>query len=144
LPLSSIGVMVVSPMVKLPVLATVIETLLLVVEFPAASRAVAVTLCVPLGTVILFQVVEYGDVVSSLPALLPSILNCTPETPTLSAALALRVTLAPETVAPALGAVRLTVGGVGSVGGGGGVGVGGGVIVPLTTMPILFPSPPAR
>src|SRR5438876_729432 len=42
---------------------------------------------------------------------MPSSLNCTPRTPTLSAALAETVTV-PATVAPAVGAVMVTVGGV--------------------------------
>src|SRR3989344_8181071 len=52
---------------------------------------------------------EYGEVVSSAPTLAPSTLNCTPTTPTLSDALADRVTV-PETVAPSAGAMRETVG----------------------------------
>jgi hypothetical protein len=40
----------------------------------------------------------------------PSTLNCTTVTPTLSEALALTVTVVPDTVAPAAGAVRVTVG----------------------------------
>jgi hypothetical protein len=101
-------------MVKLPVLLTVTVTDEDVVELPAASRAVAVTVCEPLGTVKLSQEMEYGLDVSSEPTLLPSSLNWTPETPTLSEALALSVTLLPDMLAPAEGAVRLTVGGVGS------------------------------
>jgi hypothetical protein len=49
--------------------------------------------------------------VSSEPKLLPSSLNCTPTTPESSEALAVTVVL-PETVAPALGAVMDTVGGL--------------------------------
>ncbi len=56
--------------------------------------------------------VEYGADVSSAPWLPPSILNWTPATATLSEALAVRDTPLPETVAPLLGAVMLTVGGV--------------------------------
>src|SRR3989344_7450782 len=48
---------------------------------------------------------EYGDVVSSAPTLVPSTLNCTPVTPTLSEAFADRVTVL-ETVELAAGAVR--------------------------------------
>ena len=48
---------------------------------------------------------------SSAPRFAPSSLNCTPATPTSSAALAVTATLA-ETVAPAVGAVIDTVGGV--------------------------------
>ena len=49
---------------------------------------------------------------SSAPRLLPSSLNCTPVTPTLSDALAETVTEEPETVALLLGAVSETVGGL--------------------------------
>ena len=42
----------------------------------------------------------------------PSSLNCTPATPTLSEAVAETVTAVPETVAPLAGVVRETVGGV--------------------------------
>ena len=53
--------------------------------------------------------------VSSAPRLVvPSSLNCTPATPTLSAAVAESVTAVPETVAPLAGVVIETVGGVGS------------------------------
>src|SRR3989338_6532250 len=52
---------------------------------------------------------EYGAVVSSAPTLAPSTLNCTPATPTLSVAFALKVTVL-ETVELAAGAVRVTVG----------------------------------
>ncbi len=44
----------------------------------AASRATAVSVCVPSGTVIVFHEMEYGAVVSSAPRLAPSTLNCTP------------------------------------------------------------------
>lgn len=57
--------------------------------------------------------------------LLPSCLNWTPATPTLSEAEAETVTLAPETSWPFGGAVTETVGGVVSAGGGGGGGGGG-------------------
>ncbi len=56
------------------------------------------------------QDIEYGDVVSSIPKLLPSNRNCTPATPTASDAVALAVTL-PDTV-PDAGAVSETVGAV--------------------------------
>jgi hypothetical protein len=49
--------------------------------------------------------------VTSAPRFAPSSLNCTPTTPTLSAALAETVVV-PATVAPAAGAVIETVGGV--------------------------------
>ena len=48
--------------------------------------------------------------VSSAPRLAPSSLNCTPETPTLSDALAETATEVPETVVPFAGAVMETVG----------------------------------
>ena len=57
--------------------------------------------------------VEYGAVRSSAPNALPSSLNCTPTTPTLSAALAATET-APVTVAPLAGLVKLTVGEIAS------------------------------
>src|SRR5439155_1072907 len=82
-----------------------------VVRFPAASRAVAVRVCEPLPTVVVFQETEYGDDVSSPPRLAPSTRNCTPATPILSEAEALTVTV-PDTVAPAAGALMLTAGGV--------------------------------
>src|SRR6185503_9740070 len=78
---------------------------------PAASRATAVMLCPPFVTLPDDQLAEYGAVVSSAPRLPPSILNCTPTTATLSEALAAMVT-DPETVAPAAGLVRSTVGAV--------------------------------
>src|SRR5438128_1534497 len=53
--------------------------------------------------------IAYGAVVSSVPRLAPSSLNCTPTTPTLSEAVAETVTV-PETVAPLAGAVIATVG----------------------------------
>ena len=65
----------------------------------------------PLATAVVFQLVEYGDVVSSAPAGDPFTKNWTPATPTLSEALADSVTV-PETVAPFDGAVTDTVGGV--------------------------------
>src|SRR5437773_9163624 len=83
-----------------------------VVRLPAASRAVAVRVCEPLPTVVVFQEIEYGDDVSSEPILAPSTRNCTPATPTLSEAEALTVT-DPDTVAPDAGALMLTAGGVG-------------------------------
>ena len=66
-----------------------------VVVLPAASRATAVTVWVPLATVVEFHDTEYGAVVSSAPTLVPSTLNWTPATPTLSAALAVKFTADP-------------------------------------------------
>src|SRR5258708_5917981 len=100
-------------------LATVTVTGAEVVRLPAASRATAVMVCEPLLAVAVFQEIEYGALVSSAPKLAPSILNCTPATPTLSEALAVTVTV-PDTVWPLLGEVMLTLGGVVSCGGGGG------------------------
>jgi len=80
-------------------------------------------------TCVVSQEIEYGVVVSSAPSVASSNLNCTPTTPTLSAAVADTI-VAPETVAPLEGAVMDTVGGVVSgvgVGVGVGVGLGGGV-----------------
>src|SRR4051794_2369966 len=66
-------------------------------RLPAASRAVAAIVCGPLGAVF----VSHGSVnegpVSSGPNGVPSMLNWTPVTPTLS------VALAPITTAPAIG-----------------------------------------
>src|SRR5437868_8307329 len=78
---------------------------------PAASRATAVSVCVPSLTVRVFQEVTKGSAVTSAPRLTPSTLNWTPTTPTLSLALADTVT-ALATVAPAAGAVIETTGGV--------------------------------
>ena len=92
-------------------LLTVTLTMVDVVVLPAASRATAVNPCEPLPAVVVFQEIEYGAVVSSAPTFVPSTLNCTPATPTLSEAPADSVTL-PETVVPPAGAVTDTVGGV--------------------------------
>src|SRR5262245_37076249 len=86
------------------------------VWLPAASRATAVMVCEPLAAPVVFQETEYGAVVSSAPKLAPSILNCTPTTPTLSEALAV-TPVVPDTVAPEAGEVTLTVGGAVSGGG---------------------------
>ena len=90
-------------------LFTVIVTEGAVATFPAASRATAVIVCVPLGVGLVSQLSEYGGVVFSVPRFAPSNLNCTPTTPTLSEALAETVTV-PETVAPFCGAAMETVG----------------------------------
>src|SRR2546421_33925 len=84
---------------------------------PAASRATALIVCVPFAAPVVFQEIEYGAAVSSAPKLTPSILNCTPATPTLSEAVALSVTVA-DTVAPFKGELMFTAGGVVSGGGG--------------------------
>src|SRR5438093_11980063 len=67
--------------------------------------------CVPLVDPLEFHVTVYGATVSCEPTLTAPTLNCTKATPTLSLALADRVTEA-DTVAAAVGAVIDTVGGV--------------------------------
>jgi hypothetical protein len=94
--------------------AIVTVTTVVVVWLPAASRARADKVCVPFATVALFQEIEYGDTVSSVPSAAPSRRNCTPTTPTLSLAVADTVTF-PDTVALFTGADINTVGGVVSV-----------------------------
>jgi hypothetical protein len=91
----------------------VIFTPTLVVSFPPTSRARADNVCEPFAVEALFQEMEYGAVVSSLPMGDPSSRNCTPAIPRLSLAVADTVT-APVTVAPFAGAVIETVGGVAS------------------------------
>src|SRR6187551_1724613 len=78
---------------------------------PAASRATEVRVWPPFAAVFVFQLTEYGAVVSSAPRLAPSSLNWTPMTPTLSLAVALTVVVS-LTMAPSLGAVRFMSGGV--------------------------------
>ena len=90
---------------------TVTTTPVDVVVLPAASRATAVSVWLPLVTVVESQVSVYGVAVSSAPRLTLSSLNCTPTTAMLSAAVADTVTALPETV-PAAGAVIETVGAV--------------------------------
>src|SRR5688572_19446632 len=89
-------------------LATVIVTGAEVVRLPAASRATAVMVCEPLVAVLVFQVTEYGGVVTSVPAF-PSRKNCTPVTAVSSSALAVTV-IVPDTVSPDAGELMLTVG----------------------------------
>src|SRR5947208_3397681 len=81
------------------------------VVLPAASRASAVSVCVPAAAVVVSHVTAYGAVVSSTPRFAPSSLNCTPTTPTLSVAFAVTLTL-PDTVAPFAGPVIATLGAV--------------------------------
>lgn len=88
-------------------LLMVIVTGLEVLVFPAASRAVAVSVWFPFEIPIVFHDPEYGEVVSSIPMLEPSSLNWTPVTPMLSLAVAERVTV-PEIVP--LGEVRVMMG----------------------------------
>src|SRR5438093_10228533 len=94
---------------------TVTVTAADVVELPAASRATAVSVCVPFVAVSVFHVIEYGAVLSSAPRFAPSSLNCTPTTPTLSLAVAVTVVV-PVTVAPFVGTSIAIVGGVVSAG----------------------------
>ena len=91
------------------VLATVTTTLGAKPKLPAASRAFADSVCEPSTTAVVFHETEYGDEGSSAPSGAPSRRNCTPTTPTLSAAVAVTVVV-PMTVAPAEGAVTLAVG----------------------------------
>ena len=90
-------------------LLTVKETALEVTDGIAAFvlRTVAVRLCVPFATVVEFHATEYGEVVSSAPTLTPSTLNCTPAM-VAPVVVAESATEAPETVAPAVGAVTVT------------------------------------
>src|SRR5712692_4469228 len=83
-------------------LATVTVTAAEVVVLPAASRATAVSVCVPGVAVVVFHETAYGAVVLSAPRFAASSLNCTPTTPTLSLAVALTVVV-PVTVAPFAG-----------------------------------------
>jgi hypothetical protein len=96
----------------LAALLTTTSTAADVVVRPAASRAVAVIAYESSITEVEFQIIEYGAVASSLPILFPFNLNWTPATPTLSLAVAVMLTLDPETIAPSAGDVMETVGGV--------------------------------
>src|SRR5262245_44407403 len=78
---------------------------------PAASRAMAVSVCEPAPEAAASHDAEYGALVSSAPTLTPSTRNCTPTTPTASLALAVTVTV-PLTDAPEAGEVIDTVGAV--------------------------------
>ena len=90
-------------------LETVTETAVEALVFPAASLAIAMRDLEPLVDSVVSHEMEYGEVVSSAPRFTPSSLNWTPETPTLSEAVAVMLTL-PETSAPLAGDVRETVG----------------------------------
>jgi hypothetical protein len=96
------------------------------VLLPAASKAVAPSVCVPFVTVVVSQESEYGAAVSSAPSGAPSRRNRTAATPTLSDAVAATV-IDPDTDAPDAGDVSATTGGVWS---GGGVGGSPGVYEP--------------
>src|SRR5438876_6083075 len=92
-------------------LTTVTLTAAEVAMFPAASRATAVTLWLPFALKAAFQETEYGAVVTSAPRFVPSSLNWTPTTPTLSVALAETV-IVPATEAPGVGEEIEIVGGL--------------------------------
>jgi len=94
------------------ILLTVTDTTAAVPVLPAASLAIALIVCVALVRAVVFQVYTYGAAVIGVPATVPSMTNWTLVTPTLSEADAVRLTVEPETVAPAVGAVIETVGGV--------------------------------
>jgi len=78
----------------------------------------------------------YGAVATAAPLLAPSTLNCTRATDTLSDAAAVTLTF-PDSVEPAAGDVKVTVGGVVSFESG-----GGGVVV-LPVFPLTNPAQPA-
>lgn len=91
------------PVVGVVGVETVFETVTVIDEvwvLFAKSRAVAMSVWVPFDKPPVFQVPEYGAVVSSVPRFEPSSLNCTPITPMLSLAVADKETEEPETVAP--------------------------------------------
>src|SRR5207249_3400509 len=92
-------------------LLTVTVTALDVVRFPAASRAMAVSVCEAFDAVVVFHDTVYGVAVSSEPRFTPSSWNWRPATPTLSEAFADTV-IVPDTVDPPVGLVMETVGGV--------------------------------
>jgi hypothetical protein len=95
-------------------LFTVTGTAVAVPGFPAASIAIAPSVCDPFATVVESQEIVYigpGPVLG-LPRFPPSKVNCTDATPTLSVALAETVTAVPVIWAPFDGAVMNTTGGV--------------------------------
>jgi hypothetical protein len=100
------------------------------VTLPARSLATAVTVWEPFDMPAVFQEPEYGATKSSAPRLLPSTLNWTPTTPTLSEAEALRDTRL-DTV-PAKGEDMDMTGAVVS---------GGGVTVTVTDFAAVPPAP---
>ena len=107
-------------------LFTVTVMLVAVPTFPAASFAATESVCFPLATFFVSQTTLYGATVSAESRFVPSSLNCTETTPTLSEAFAETTTEEPETVAPFAGEVREMAGAVVSTGetvvlGGGGV-----------------------
>src|SRR6266508_386976 len=94
-----------------PTFADETTTSALVVLFPAASRAVAVTECAPSAASAEFQNIANGRDVTGAPTAVPSTRNWTLATPTLSEASAMRLTF-PDTAALDVGPFTATVGGV--------------------------------
>lgn len=94
------------------------DTVTVIVEdvptLPAASNALETMVCDPFATVVVFQLKERAVALVLLAATAPSIRICIWVTPTLSEAVALRVTV-PETVAPLASDEMEVVGGVVSV-----------------------------
>ena len=84
-------------------------------ELPAASVAVALIVCVPLVSVVVRRLAVNGATLIVDPITLPSTLNVTPVTPTLSEALA-EIDRVPDTVAPFVGEEIEIEGGIVSVG----------------------------
>jgi hypothetical protein len=92
-------------------LSTVTVTGVEVAKLFDVSRATATIEYDPLDVAVVFQLIEYGPEVSSEPIVTPFTLNVTPATATLSDELADRVTV-PSIVAPFVGDVSATIGGV--------------------------------
>ena len=90
-------------------LLTVTDITVDVARLFEVSLAVAVKLWIPFEAVVVSQLIEYGDVVSSEPRFALSSLNWTPATSTLSVAVAVIAVMA-LTVAPFDGAVMVDVG----------------------------------
>ena len=78
---------------------------------PAASLAVAEIACKPFDNDVVFSELEYGADVNAAPSALPSTLNWTLATPTLSDALAV-IEIVPVTVELLAGAVMETMGAI--------------------------------
>src|SRR3989442_11784762 len=133
-PFDGLLITIVGGVVSPPVLFTVTVTADEVVVLPAASRATAVSVCVPFATVFVSHEMEYGAVVSSAARFAPSSLNWTPATPTLSLAVALTVIVL-LTVVPLDGALIVTLGGV--------VSGGGAPPPPPPPAPAAFSAPPS-
>src|ERR1044071_2789799 len=77
---------------------------------PAASRAIAVSVCAPSVSPSVFHDQPYGGARIGAPVATPSTRNCTLATPTLSLADA-RIDMEPISVSPLPGLVKATVGG---------------------------------